>query len=57
VEGLAPVVPSATRSDHEIAVDFMSDMRGAPPSRDEAALLFRAVDACCEDVDVDTVVA
>jgi exonuclease SbcD len=56
VSGLAPVVPEATRTDHDIALDFMSDMRGAPPSHDEADLLFRAIDACCEDSDVDSLV-
>jgi len=57
VSGLAPVVPTVTRADHDIALDFMADMRGAPPSDDEAALLFRAIDACCEDTDVDSLVS
>lgn len=56
VSGLAPVVPEATRTDHDIAVDFMTDMRGKPPRQDESALLFRAIDACCEDADVDSLV-
>ncbi len=57
VSGLAPVVPSAVRTDHDIALDFMADMRGAPPDDDETALLFRAIDACCADPDVDTLVS
>ncbi len=57
VSGLAPVVPTVTRTDHDIAVDFMSDMRGAPPSHDETELLFRAIDSCCEDTDVDMMIS
>jgi exonuclease SbcD len=57
VSGLAPVVPSAVRTDHDIALDFMADMRGTPPDDDETALLFRAIDACCADPDVDTLVS
>ena len=56
VSGLAPVVPEATRTDHDIAVDFMTDMRGKPPQQAETSLLFRAIDACCEDADVDSLV-
>jgi exonuclease SbcD len=57
VSGLAPVVPTVTRTDHDIAADFMTDMRGAPPSHDETELLFRAIDACCEDTDVDMMIS
>jgi len=57
VSGLAPVVPTATRTDHDIAREFVTDMRGEPPTDDEAALLHRAIDACCEDADVDTLVS
>jgi exonuclease SbcD len=53
--GLAVPAPSASRSDHEIAVDFVREMRGVPPTPDEAELLRRAVDACCEDPDMDPV--
>ena len=56
VSGLAPVVPEATRTDHDIALDFMTDMRGRPPQQAETDLLFRAIDACCEDADVDSLV-
>jgi DNA repair protein SbcD/Mre11 len=54
LSGLATVAPSASRSDHDIARDFMIDMRGAEPADDEVELLFRAIDACCEDPDVDS---
>jgi exonuclease SbcD len=47
--------PAAThaRSDRDIAISFMSEMRGAAPSAAEAELLSTAVDACCDDRDVD----
>ncbi|HWM75866.1 MAG TPA: exonuclease SbcCD subunit D C-terminal domain-containing protein, partial [Nocardioides sp.] len=57
VTGLAPVTPSTVRTDHDIASDFMADMRGTPPDDHETALLFRAIDACCADPDVDTLVS
>ena len=57
VTGLAPVAPSSVRTDHDIARDFMTDMRGAPPDDDETALLFQAIDACCADPDVDALVS
>ena len=56
VSDLAPVVPSSSRSDHEIATGFVADLRGTPPTAAETDLLFRAIDACCEDDDVDVVV-
>jgi exonuclease SbcD len=45
------------RSDHDIALDFLADMRGTPASPAEAGLLRDAVDACCEDPDFDVLVA
>jgi exonuclease SbcD len=53
-------VPSARpgiRSDHEIAVDFVRELRGAPASEAESALLQDACDACRDDVDVDTLLS
>lgn len=47
----APRVTSAGRGDHEIALDFVRDLRGAPATADESRLLRDAVDACCEDPD------
>src|SRR4051794_35900644 len=57
--GAASSVPLARthgRSDHEIALDFVAEMRGVPASEAEAALLGEACDACCEDPDLDVLV-
>jgi exonuclease SbcD len=47
----------AGRSDHDIALDFISEVRGAPATRAEEALLRDAVDACCADPDADQLVS
>src|SRR5262249_37150604 len=39
--GPVPAAPSG-RSDHRIALDFIEEMRGAPATDDEAALLLQA---------------
>lgn len=44
--GLSPVVDSG-RSDHTLALDFVAELRGAPATEAESALLALAVDACC----------
>ncbi|HEY3531202.1 MAG TPA: exonuclease SbcCD subunit D [Nocardioides sp.] len=44
------------RSDHQVAVDFVEAMRGAPATDDESALLLRACDACADDSDADMLV-
>jgi exonuclease SbcD len=51
----ASVVSSAApgRSDHEVALDFVVAMRGAPASTDESVLLQQACDACAEDPEAD----
>jgi exonuclease SbcD len=52
----APGVPSArpgARTDHEIALEFVRELRGASATSDEAALLQQACDACADDTDVD----
>lgn len=41
------------RSDHEIALDFVRELRGGPASDAESALLRDATDACCDDRDLD----
>ncbi|MDQ4053018.1 MAG: exonuclease SbcCD subunit D [Actinomycetota bacterium] len=41
------------RSDREIALAFMSEMRGERPSDAELGVLNTAIDACCDDRDVD----
>ena len=52
--GGRPAAATLARRDHEIAREFMVELRGTEPHPDEVALLDRAVDACCEDPDVDT---
>lgn len=53
--GLPPgVAATHARSDREIAWAFMSEMRGQEPSAEETTVLYRALDACCDDRDVDT---
>jgi DNA repair protein SbcD/Mre11 len=48
--------PSGRRSDHAIALEFVRELRGAPAGVAESALLRDACDACCDDVDADTLV-
>jgi exonuclease SbcD len=53
----APLVPTArpgARSDHEIALEFVRELRGVPASEAESALLLQACDACTDDTEVDT---
>ncbi|CAB4714898.1 MAG: exonuclease subunit SbcD [Actinobacteria bacterium] len=52
--GTLPAARSQGRSDHDIATEFITAMRGEAPSAAEGMLLRRAVDSCCEDADVDT---
>ena len=49
----APAARSHGRSDHDIALDFVAELRGVAATDDETALLRDAVDACCEDPDAD----
>jgi DNA repair protein SbcD/Mre11 len=49
----APVARMRGRSDHDIALDFVADLRGLPATDDESALLLRACDACVDDPDAD----
>lgn len=51
VGGLPPSRASG-RTDHDVVAEFVTAVRGRPPSRPEAALLRDAVDACCEDRDL-----
>jgi exonuclease SbcD len=56
----APSVPLARtqgRSDHAIALDFVAELRGAPATDAESALLQAACEACCEDPEVDVLVS
>ncbi len=51
-----PVARRAGRTDQDIALDFIGDLRGVPATPEEAALLGAAVDACCHDPDQDVLV-
>jgi exonuclease SbcD len=54
--GEGPATPGARvagRSDHAVTLDFVAELRGAPATDAEAALLQDACDACCDDTDVD----
>ncbi len=48
------VASTHARADRDIAVAFVSEMRGAAPTAAEAALLHAAIDACCDDPDADS---
>ena len=52
-----PVARTHGRSDHAIALDFVAELRGVPATEAESRLLQRACDACCDDRDLDTLVA
>jgi DNA repair protein SbcD/Mre11 len=55
-----PVVPTGRpgiRSDHEIALEFVRELRGTAASAAESALLQEACDSCCDDVDVDALLS
>lgn len=52
----SPAARAAGRSDHDVALDFVAELRGAPATPAESALLREAVDACCEDTDLDVLV-
>lgn len=48
-----PAARGQGRTDHDITLDFVSDLRGVAATGDESDLLRAAVDACCEDAEVD----
>ncbi len=52
----APAARTSALSDHEITLDFVSDLRGTPAGPEEAALLRDAVDSCCHDPDLAALV-
>jgi DNA repair protein SbcD/Mre11 len=52
-----PAARLTGRSDFDITLDFLADLRGAPASEAESALLRDACDACCEDPDADALVS
>ena len=47
--------PAPHRAAHEIAADFVHEMRGAPAAAEELRLLVEASDACPEDPDADPI--
>ncbi|MFE6511614.1 exonuclease SbcCD subunit D [Nocardioides sp. NPDC057767] len=60
-ESTAPVLgalsrpdPSRPRRDIDLVTEFVTELRGEPAAKAELALLQTAVDACCEDPEVDT---
>jgi DNA repair protein SbcD/Mre11 len=53
----APTPPTHGRTDHEIALGFVEDLRGAPATEAESAILRQACDACREDPDFDVLVS
>ena len=55
--GTAPAARMHGRSDHDITLEFVADLRGRPASAEEAALLQLACDACGDDPEVDTLLA
>ena len=56
-ERVVPTARPGARSDHDIALDFVRELRGAPATAAESALLQQACDACCDDPDVDTLLS
>ncbi len=51
--GAAPATATSGRDDHDLAVEFVTRLRGEAPDAAESALLREAVDACCHDELVD----
>jgi DNA repair protein SbcD/Mre11 len=49
----APAARTRGRTDHQVALDFVADLRSAPATDAESAMLLAACDACCEDPDFD----
>ena len=52
-----PAAPAGARTDHELALEFVADLRGVPATEAESALLQTACDACAHDPDADVLVA
>jgi exonuclease SbcD len=52
-----PAARPGVRSDHDISLDFVRDLRGTPATEQEAALLQQACDACADDPDADTLLS
>ncbi|KRE95969.1 DNA exonuclease SbcCD subunit SbcD [Nocardioides sp. Soil774] len=52
----APARPASGVSDHSIALDFVRHVRSVEATPAESALLREAIDACCDDPDLDVLV-
>jgi exonuclease SbcD len=52
-----PTIRPGARTDHEIAMEFVRELRGVAATDEEAALLLQACDACTDDSDVDTLLS
>lgn len=52
--GVLPATRTQGRTDHDIALDFLRTLRDGETPPEEASLLRLAVDACCDDPEVDT---
>ncbi len=50
------VASTHARADRDIAVAFVSEMRGEAPTAAETKLLDTAIDACCDDRDTDSLI-
>jgi exonuclease SbcD len=58
--GSVPSLPTRApqgRRDHEVALDFVAELRGAPASDAESALLLQACDACADDPEADVLLS
>jgi DNA repair protein SbcD/Mre11 len=56
-ESSVPTSRTHGRTDHEIALGFVADLRRAPATEAESAVLLQACDACCEDPDFDVMLS
>jgi DNA repair protein SbcD/Mre11 len=56
-DSAAPAARTHGRSDHEVTLDFVADLRGTPATDAESAVLLAACDACCDDPDFDVLVS
>ncbi len=58
--GAGPAVPGARdtvgRTDHQVALDFVRELRVRPADETESALLQQACEACCDDTELDAAV-
>ena len=55
--GAPPASGAASRTDRDIAVEFVTRLRGAAPSLEEERLLTEAIEGCCDDPEADVLVS